>query len=172
MENPEGGLVVLFQGEVLSVAALLDAARTTPAATPSPGVGLRHTAAQNAAASRMLLSDGESLDTCWRFGVLQTLDDYTSVLRRSGPKIAAGVFTDEPPRTGAAEVDAAFAALADYLAERDGWPTPDWAQDSSRRTTAWYPAVPAIFKRDADLESPEPFRRRGILITSRSLARA
>lgn len=163
---------MVFQGEVLSVAALLDAARTTPEPAPSVGVGVRNTAAQNAAACRTLLAGGEGLDECWRFGILQTLDDYTSALRRGGPGLATGVFADEPPHTGSVEVDAAFAALADYLAERDGWQTPGWALDSSRRTTTWYPAVPAIFHADADRESPEAFRRRGILITSRSLARA
>ena len=163
---------MLFRGEVLSVAALLDAARTTPEPTPSVSVGVRNTAAQNAAACRTLLASGESLDECWRFGILQTLDDYSSALRRGGPSLAAGVFTDEPARTGSVEVDAAFAALAEYLAERDGWQTPGWALDSSRRTEVWYPAVPAIFRADADQESPEAFRRRGILVTSRSLARA
>lgn len=161
-----------FQGEVLSVAALLDAARTAPATAPSRSVGVRNTAAQNAAVCHDLLPTGEILDECWRFGILQTLDDYTSVLRRGGPDLAAEVFAEEPPGTGAVELDAAFAALAEYLAERDGWQTPGWALDASRRTAAWYPAVPLIFRADADQESPEAFRRRGILITSRSLARA
>lgn len=163
---------MVFQGDVLSVAALLDAARATPATQPSVQLGVRHTAAQNAVACRTLLADGETLDGCWRFGILQTLDDYTSVLRRGGPDLAAGVFTDEPHHTGSAELDAAFAALADYLANRDGWPAPTWASEPSRRTEAWYPAVPAIFHADADRESPAAFRRRGILITARSLARA
>lgn len=163
---------MVFRGEVLSVAALLNAAREAPAAAIDARVGVRHTAAQNAGACRTLLADGESLDMCWRFGILQTLDDYTSVLRRGGSDLAAAVFSKEPPPTGAVQIDAAFAALADYLAERDGWQAPAWAQDSARRTTAWYPAVPAIFRAEADLESPEEFRRRGILITSRSLARA
>ncbi|MFT4188365.1 MAG: hypothetical protein QM621_07245 [Aeromicrobium sp.] len=163
---------MVFQGEILSVAALLDAARSTPAATPPAPVGPRHTVSQNAAACRALLADGETLDACWRFGVLQTLDDYTSVLRRGGPDLAATMFDDEPPRTGSTQLDAALAALAEYLADRDGWPTPAWARDPSRRTTTWYPAVPAIFRAEAARESPEAFRRRGILITSRSLARA
>lgn len=163
---------MLFQGEVLSVAALLDASRATSETAPSPSAGVRHTAAQNAVACLALLARGESLDECWRFGILQTLDDYTSALRRGGSDLAAGVFTDEPPHTGAVEVDAAFAALAEYLAERDGWQAPGWVLALSRRTAAWYPAVPAIFHADADQESPEAFRRRGILITSRSLARA
>ncbi|MDR1513463.1 MAG: hypothetical protein LBS56_08290, partial [Propionibacteriaceae bacterium] len=84
---------MVFQGEVLSVAALLDAARATPATPPSNHIGVRHTAAQNAEACRALLADGATLDECWRFGILQTLDDYTSVLRRGGPDLAAGVFT-------------------------------------------------------------------------------
>ncbi|WP_245988758.1 hypothetical protein [Flexivirga caeni] len=133
---------------------------------------MRHTAAQNANACRALLTEGESLDRCWRFGILQTLDDYTSVLRRGGPGPAAGVFTNEPPRTGSTQLDAAFAALADHLAARDGWPAPAWASNPSRRTEAWYPAVPVIFRGDAERESPEAFRRRGIFITARSLARA
>lgn len=163
---------MVFQGEVLSIGALLDAARATPQTAPIPSVGVRNTAAQNATACRTLINDGEALDVCWRFGILQTLDDYTSALRRGGRNLAAGVFADEPPRTGSVEVDAAFAALAEHLAGRDGWPTPAWAQDPSRATDGWYPAVPAIFHADADRESPEAFRRRGILITSRSLARA
>lgn len=162
----------MFQGEVLSVGALLDAARTTPETAPNPTVGVRHTAAQNAAACRTRLAAGEPLDACWRFGILQTLDDYTSVLRRGGPDLAARVFAQEPPRTSAVEVDAAFAALAEHLAGRDGWPTPTWASDHSRHTSGWYPAVPAIFHSEADRESPEAFRRHGILITSRFLARA
>lgn len=163
---------MVFQGEVLSVNALLNAARDASASVPKPVVGLRHTAAQNAADCLRLLGDGEPLDTCWRFGILQTLDDYTSVLRRGGTSLASEVFTDEPPLTGAVEIDAAFAALAEHLADRDGWEPPLWALDPSRRTTAWYPAVPLIFRDEADRESPDAFRRRGILITSRSLARA
>ncbi|MFT3971489.1 MAG: hypothetical protein QM695_14740 [Micropruina sp.] len=163
---------MVFQGEVRSVTALLDAARTAPEYTPSKQFGVLHTAADNANACRRLLADGESLDACWRFGILQTLDDYTSTLRRGGPALAAGVFTDEPPLTGAVQLDAAFAALADYLAGRDGWTTPAWALNPDRSTEVWYPAVPKVLLAEADRESPQAFRRRGILITSRSLDRA
>lgn len=163
---------MVFRGEVLSIGALLDAARAASATEASTRVGVRRTAMENADVCRALLADGETVDGCWRFGILQTLDDYTSVLRRGGPEVAAGVFTDEPRRTGAVQLDAAFAALADYLAGRDGWPAPAWVRDPSRRTAGWYPAVPGIFRADADEESPEAFRRRGILVTARSLARA
>lgn len=164
--------MVAFRGEVQSVAALLDAARAAPETMAGAGVGVRHTAAQSARTCRELLAEGRGLDVCWRFGILQTLDDYTSSLRRGGPAVAAGVFTEEPTRTGADQIDAAFAALAAHLAERDGWQAPAWAQDATRHTSAWYPCVPAIFYADADAESPSAFRQRGILITSRSLARA
>lgn len=162
---------MVFQGDVLTVAALLDAAKTAPASVSGLGVGIRHTAASNARDCARLLADGDSVDACWRFGILQTLDDYMSTLRRGGPDLAAGVFADEPPHTGAVQIDAAFAALADYLAERDGWEPPVWAQDEARRTAAWYPLVPEMFRTDAEQESPDAFRERGIFITLRSLAR-
>ncbi len=161
-----------FQGEVRSITALLDAARTAPDHSPRRQFGVLRTAADNAASCRRLLADGEGLDSCWRYGILQTLDDYTSTLHRGGAELAAGVFTRQPPRTGAVQLDAAFAALADYLSERDGWATPEWALNPDRSTEAWYPAVPTILRREADQESPESFRRRGILITARSLDRA
>ncbi|NDL60079.1 hypothetical protein [Phytoactinopolyspora mesophila] len=163
---------MVFQGDVLPIGALLERAQATPAPEPATGVGVRHTAASNARHCLDLLAAGESLDTCWRFGILQTLDDYTSTLRRGGAGLAAQVFAEEPPRTGAAEIDAAFAALAEYLAERDGWQAPAWAADPARRTKGWYPAVPDIFRAEADQQSPPAFRKRGILITGRSLARA
>ncbi len=164
---------MVFQGEVRSVTAMLDAAARTPSRhIPSSRFGLLHTAADNATACRHLLADGEGLNGCWRFGILQTLDDYTSTLRRGGPELAAQVFSDEPPRTGAVQLDAAFAALADYLAERDGRTVPAWALDPTRATESWYPAVPTVLRAEADAESPKAFRSRGILITSRSLDRA
>lgn len=163
---------MVFQGEVQSVATLLNAARGAPETVLGTDVGVRHTAADNARACRDLLATGEGLDACWRFGILQTLDDYTSVLRRGGPALAARVFAEEPEPTGAGQLDAAFAALADHLAEHDGWQAPAWALSPARRTAAWYPAVPAIFHADAERESPRAFRQRGILLTVRSLARA
>lgn len=161
-----------FQGEVLPIGALLERAQAVPADAPPTKVGLRHTAASNARYCAELIASGEPAEACWRFGILQTLDDYTSAVRRGGVALAAQVFAEEPVRTGAVQVDAAFAALADYLGERDGWSVPAWAHDPARRTSGWYPAVPAIFRAEADQESPRAFVQRGILITGRSLARA
>ncbi len=131
-----------FQGEVLSIGALLGRAQTAPTTVPGAGVGVRHTAAENAARCAALLAAGDSVGSCWRFGILQTLDDYTSTLRRGGVQLAAEVFEGEPAPTGSAQLDAAFAALADHLAERDGWQTPAWALNPARHAEAWFPACP------------------------------
>lgn len=163
---------MVFQGEVLPIGALIEHAQATPAYEPAAGVGVRHTAASNARHCQDLLAGGDSIDACWRFGILQTLDDYTSTVGRSGVRLGAEVFAEVPARTGAEQIDAAFAALADYLAERDGWQAPAWVCDPSRRTSAWYPAVPEIFRAEADRDSPDAFRQRGIFITARSLNRA
>ena len=163
---------MVFQGEVLPIGALLERAQTAPAYEPDAGVGVRHTAADNAAHCAVLLAAGDTPEACWRFGILQTLDDYASTLRRGGTALAAQVFAAEPAPTGSTRVDAAFAALADHLAELDDWPVPAWAMNSARRADAWYPAVPSIFRAEAERDSPRAFRERGILITGRSLSRA
>ncbi|HEY5222490.1 MAG TPA: hypothetical protein VIJ18_05500 [Microbacteriaceae bacterium] len=146
--------------EVLSGSELLKPAQTAPDVVSGVGVGLRHTLAENAAHTAQIVASGESLDVAWRFGILQTLDDYASTLR------------DAPALTGAAELNAAFAAPADHLAERDGWDAPSWAHDPARVANAWYPAVPGCLRADAGRDSSRAFRRRGIYITAHSLNRA
>lgn len=163
---------MVFHGEVLPIEQLLERARSAPASRPATDVSVRHTAAENARRCAELVAARDSLDACWRFGILQTVDDYISTLRRGGVTLAAQVFAEEPPSTGAVQIDAAFAALADHLAERDGWQAPAWVDDPARRTSGWYPGVPGIFRAEADRESPRAFAARGILITGRSLARA
>ena len=161
-----------YKGTVLTISELLDRARTATEPKPRVDVGLRHEAASNAQRCAVLRSAGEGLGECWRFAILQTLDDYTSTLRRGGVELAAQVFTAEPPRTGSPEIDAAFAALAEHLADRDGWDPPVWVLDPTRRVERWYATVPRIFHRDAERESPQAFRTRGIYITEQALARA
>lgn len=163
---------MVFRGEVLPIGTLLERAQAAPDPVPMTGAEVRHTAATNASHCADLLAAGESLDAGWRFGILQTLDDYMSAVRRGGTQLGTTVFVEEPKRTGAMQIDAAFAALAEYLADRDGWDAPAWSRDPARRTDGWYPAVPEVFRVEADRDSPDAFRRRGILITSRSLARA
>ena len=171
----EGGVAMRFKGEVLPVGELLERARSAPEPDWRALSGealLRHTAQSNARECSRLLTRGESLASCWRFGVLQSLDDYSSAVQRGSLHLGAKVFDEKPAPTGARELDAAFAALADHLAERDGWDAPEWAGDPRRVTDDWFPDVPAIFRDEAQQQSPRAFRERGIFITAASLNRA
>lgn len=163
---------MVLRGEVLPVGVLLRRALRSTDPGPHSSAGVRHTAAANAARCAALLAAGGTPEECWRFGILQTVDDYTSKLSRGGLALAAGVFTTPPPLSGSANVDAGFAALADFLADRDSWSAPAWTSDPTRRTHGWYPAVPSIFRAEADRDSPRAFRERGIFITQASLNRA
>ena len=68
-----------------------------------------------------MLREGERLSRLWRYVFVQMLDDYTSVLRHAGVPAAARMWATAPRSTGDIRVDAAFAAMAEYLARRDGW---------------------------------------------------
>lgn len=164
----------IFEGEVLPLADFIAQAKATeqPDQALYSDIGLRHTAQGNATACASMINAGRSLDECWRFGVLQTLDDYTSTLRRGGTELAQQVFAPGPALTGAPEIDAAFAALGEYLADRDGWIAPQWVYQAERRVHEWFPAVPSIYHQFAFDQSPRAFRSRGIFITDTSLARA
>jgi hypothetical protein len=79
-----------------------------------------------------LLVQGETLQSVWRYVIVQLLDDYSHDLARGGVSVASQRFTREPPVTRSAQVDAALAALAEYLARRDGWHLPSWARKPGR----------------------------------------
>jgi hypothetical protein len=163
----KGWLVVVFKGKVLSVSEMIplsDEAGPAPMRT----AGVLHTAAGNARRAAEPATEG------WRFGVLQTLDDYTSTYRRGGAELGAQVFAPAPEPTASPELDAAFAALAEYLAERDGWTAPAWTSDAWRSVAPaeWWASTPSIYRDVALEESPRPFRDRGIWITLSGLARA
>lgn len=161
-----------YRGEVLSVGELRRRSDAQPRSVVA-NVGARHTAAGNAARIADLLREGESAAAAWRFGILQTLDDYRSTLRRAGTTSAATVFTDEPAPTGSRELDAAFAALAEHLAAADGWTPPAWAADAARTVPGkWFATTPELFRDEAVSDSPPAFRKRGIFITRYALSRA
>ncbi len=79
------------------------------------------------------LPPGEDL---WRFGVLQLVDDYESLKRHRGVQVASEVLAVEPPRTGHSGVDASFAALTCWLADRDGWTSPAWGLAQTQGSSA------------------------------------
>jgi hypothetical protein len=119
-----------------------------------------------------LLADGETLQSVWRYVIVQLLDDYTRDLARAGVSVASQRFDREPPPTPAVEVDAALAALAEYLARRDNWPVPSWARKPGRYSGRWWFVTPLRGMHPTALqESPPSFRTRGVFITSGALSR-
>jgi len=109
-----------------------------------------------------LLLEGETLQSVWRYAIVQLLDDYSHDLARAGVSVASQRFDREPPTTRSAEVDAALAALAEYLARRDNWPLPSWARKPGRYSAQWWFVTPLRGMHPAALqESPPSFRTRG-----------
>ena len=120
-----------------------------------------------------MMEEGERLSRLWRYVFVQMLDDYTSVLRHAGVPAAARMWESAPRSTGDIRVDAAFAAMAEYLARRDGWAVPAWARLPEREAWPWWfvTDLRGLHPR-ALVESPSSFRRRGVFITSGALDRA
>jgi hypothetical protein len=119
-----------------------------------------------------LLLEGETLQSLWRYVIVQLLDDYSHDLARSGASAASQRFSREPPPTHSEEVDAALAALAEYLARRDHWPLPAWARKPGRYSTKWWFVTPLRGMHPTAIqESPPSFRTRGIFITAGALSR-
>jgi len=119
-----------------------------------------------------LLADGETLQAVWRYAIVQLLDDYSHDLARAGAPLASQRFNREPPATRSPEVDAALAALAEYLARRDSWRLPSWARKPGRYSARWWFVSPLRGMHPTALqESPPSFRTRGIFITAGALGR-
>lgn len=122
--------------------------------------------------ARQMLADGEPLLSVWRYCLIQLLDDYTGDARRVGAAQASRRFDEEPPLTGSPEVDAGLAALAEYLARRDGWQTAQWARKPGRYTQKWWFVTPLRGMHATALQqSPPSFRTRGVFITAEALSR-
>jgi hypothetical protein len=130
------------------------------------------TADQAAGSAAAMLADGERLSRLWRYVFAQLLDDYTSVLLHARVEAAARMWSEAPQSTGDNRVDAAFAAMAEYLARRDGWTVPPWARLPEREAWPWWfvSDLRGLHPR-ALVESPSSFRRRGLFITSGALER-
>ena len=131
-----------------------------------------HTAASNAEVITELVDDKEALSLAWRFIVLQTIDTYRSAKQRGGLELAQRVFTEEPKPTGYPAIDTALAALAEWLANQDGWQVPAWAADPKRTVLGWFPLVLEFERARALSDSPQEFKKRGIFVTPEGLARA
>ncbi len=124
------------------------------------------------AVAEEMLAAGEPLQAIWRHAVLQLLDDYSHDYARSGAIGSSWRFDSEPPPSGSPEIDAALAALAEYLARRDGWTVPAWAREPGRYTATWWFVSPLRGMHATALQqSPPSFRTRGVFITAGALSR-
>ncbi|MGI8648225.1 MAG: hypothetical protein ACR2JX_08385 [Mycobacteriales bacterium] len=125
-----------------------------------------------AAEAARMLRDGAELKDIWRHTVTQLLDDYQSIARHDGVMQAARLFVDVPEAAGDLRVDAAFHALAEHLARRDGWQPPAWSGDLSRTAMPWWFVSDLTGMHSRALrESPLSFRKRGVFITTDALER-
>lgn len=119
-----------------------------------------------------MIRAGAALKDVWRYAVIQLLDDYTSTVRHEGPGPGAQLFAAVPPATGDRRVDAAFAALAEHLARRDGWTVPSWSTAFERPASPWWFVSEVVGVHPRALrESPLSFRKRGVFITEDALER-
>lgn len=115
----------------------------------------------------------ESDTTLWRLLIAQSIDFYQSNLKWGTLEDAISVYADEPALSGHAGLDAAAAAIALYIADRDGWPAPAWARNPARKAPQpWYVADHPIPRKFADKETPEQFRKLNVFITEGALRRA
>jgi hypothetical protein len=164
-----------YKGPTLSVGELIAQSQAEPPvdwAATARDDGLRWTVGDAAAACAEMLSEGEEHKQLWRFAILQTLDVYSFAMKRRGVGLAARVFDEEPPATGSIHVDAAFAALAAHLAQRDGWTPQPWVSSPARSTPGWYVADIPAREQWIKAQTPPAFAARGVWIAENSLDRA
>jgi len=80
---------------------------------------------------------------------------------------------DEPSLIGDLRWDALVAGLADYLAQRDGFAAPAWVDQLDRSSaTLWYFLDLPSARAAADRDTPDAFRRRGVMIRPLEFSRA
>lgn len=122
---------------------------------------------------RDLVNRGPITDRdAWRYVIGQTIDTYSSRLRWGRVEDAASTFTEPPPLSGHMGLDAAAAALTEFLANRDGWDAPEWAMSATRvARDPWIVATLPSTRVRATQESPSEFGRRGVYVNPDDLVR-
>lgn len=96
--------------------------------------------------------------------VAQFLEEY----RHEPADDRSALLADEPPTTGSARWDVFLAALAEYLATRDGRGAAAWTA-TRRLTVFWLPFGSPAARVDAVVRVPASFRSRGIFLAPQEL---
>lgn len=99
----------------------------------------------------------------WRL-VAEMLEEH----RHEPVRERQALLTEEPPTTGERRWDVFLAALAEYLATRDGKAAPTWAA-GRRLEVFWFPFDSAAARVDAVVHAPASFRSRGIFVAPQEL---
>jgi hypothetical protein len=79
-----------------------------------------------------------------------------------------GLLAAEPSGTGNERWDVFLAALAEYLAARDGQGAPSWVESRSLRRL-WFPFNTRAARVDALVHAPAASRRRGVYVAAQEL---
>jgi hypothetical protein len=112
---------------------------------------------------------GDKLSSEAATWLFQFLDDFRASRRRQ----QSNLIKEEPPPTGNDRLDAYVAALAEYLAQEAGLRAPDWVDKPERFLKTWWIEADVPSERPAAVaQSPAQFRRRGVFIPERELARS
>jgi hypothetical protein len=99
----------------------------------------------------------------WRL-VAEFLEEYR--WERPGTRIE--LLAEEPRGTGDERWDVFLAALAEYLAARDGHASADWTE-SRVLHRFWFPFNTPAARVDAVVHAPAAFRRRGVYVAPQEL---
>ncbi|WP_067137786.1 hypothetical protein [Microtetraspora malaysiensis] len=102
-------------------------------------------------------------ETRWRL-VAEFLEEY----RHESPVTRLVLLATEPSDVGDPRWDVFLAALAEYLAAKDGHAGPPWAE-SRRLRQFWFPFNTPAARVDAFVHAPASFRRRGVFIHPQEL---
>nr|MDT0663476.1 hypothetical protein [Micromonospora sp. DSM 115978] len=99
----------------------------------------------------------------WRL-VAEFLEEY----RWEQVDTRDSLLTAEPAPLGDEHWDVFLAALAEYLAAKDGRGAPAWAEARSLRRF-WFPFNTRAARVDAIVHAPAAFRRRGVFVAAQEL---
>lgn len=102
-------------------------------------------------------------DLRWRL-IAEFLEEY----RHEPAERRAALLIEEPAATGSEHWDVFLAALAEFLAARDGRGTAQWVVGRDL-DTSWFPFASPAARVDAFVHSPASFRARGIFLAPQNL---
>jgi transcriptional regulator with XRE-family HTH domain len=86
------------------------------------------------------------------------------------PELVAASIADPPARTGT-PLDAILAALAEQLADDNGIARPRWTRTIGPCAHEWSPPMTPRMRAAAMAATPEPFRRRNLILAKTALFR-